>query len=272
MTLEPTADSASDTVEERTGDGYAPPAGVRWGLTQAGIGLGLFVVVILAAGVLFAVGVVPVSDATQFLLSLFGYGVLAGVAVYSSRRLGLGSLARDFWLRIRPVDLAIGLGVGVLAKLLSVLWGIVAIALFGPPEQQSNLVLSTDTVWILVNGVIVVAIVAPFVEELFMRGLLMQAVRNAILRFAGRAQPAPESVQRTAVVVSIAASALVFMTLHLYQSADPTLVASLALGTLTLGVLNAMIVYLTGRLGAAIVAHMLFNGISVATLLLVGGV
>ena len=269
MTFEPPAPPLTETAVDA--DRYTPPAAVRWGLREAAVGLLLFVAVIVGAGVLVATGVVEGSDLAQFVLSLLGYGVLAGVAVYASHRLGAGSLAKDFWLRLRPVDLAIGLGVGLLAKILSVVWGVIAIALFGLPEQQSNLVLSTDTVWLVINGVIVVAVVAPIVEELYLRGLVMQAVRNAVLRSGGRSQPAAESVQRAAVLVSIAVSALVFMGLHLYQSTDAALLTTLALGTLTLGVVNAMIVYLTGRLGAAIVAHMVFNGISVATLLLVGG-
>ena len=267
MTLEPTAQTGVDAMAS---DRYSPPAGVRWGLRQAVAGLALFAAVIAVASVLVAIGAVEGSDVAQFVLSLFGYGVLVGVAVYSSRRLGLGSLAKDFWLRLRPVDLAIGLGIGLLAKILSVVWGAVAIAMFGLPEQQSNLVLSTDTFWLVMNGVVVVAIVAPIVEELYLRGLVMQAVRNAVLRRGGREQPASEPVQRTAVLVSIALSALVFMALHLYQSTDATLLTALALGTLTLGVVNGVIVYLTRRLGAAIVAHMVFNGTSVATLLLVG--
>ena len=270
MTLEPTLPTDAEGVHADASDRYSPPAGVRWGLKQAVLGLVLFAAVIVIASLLVAVGVVEGSDLAQFALSLLGYGVLVGVVVFSSRRLGVCSLAKDFWLRLRPVDLAIGLGIGLVMKLLGVLWAAIAIGLFGLPEQQSNLVLSTDTVWLVINGVIIVAIVAPIVEELYLRGLVMQAVRNAILRRGGRAQPASESVQRAAVLVSIAVSALVFMALHLYQSTDATLLTTLALSTLTLGVINAMIVYLTGRLGAAIVAHMVFNGISVATLLLVG--
>jgi membrane protease YdiL (CAAX protease family) len=71
--------------------------------------------------------------------------------------------------------------------------------------------------------------------------------------------------------VSIAGSSVLFMALHLYQSTEPALLFVLGLATLTLGVLNAVIVYVTQRLGPAIVAHMVYNGISVATLFLVGG-
>lgn len=263
MTLEP------ETPTLPAARGYAPPVKVRWGLGQVAAGLALFIVVLVGANLLALAGVIEASDAAQFVLSLAGYGVLLATVVFASRRLGQRSLAKDFWLRFRPVDLAIGLGLAVLAKLLSIVYGAVGIALFGVPVQQSNLTLSGDTLWLVVNGVIMVAIVAPFVEELFMRGLVMHAIRNAVLRHGGRAQPAPESVQRTALLVSIAGSGLLFMALHLYQSTEPALLFVLGLATLTLGVLNAVIVYVTQRLGPAIVAHMVFNGISVATLFLV---
>jgi len=261
----------SQTAAAATSPDYSPPAAVRWGLTQVAAGLALFAVVLVGANLLVLAGVIEGSDAAQFGLSLAGYGALAGTVVYASRRLGQRSLAKDFWLRLRPVDLAIGLGLAVLAKLLSVVYGVIGILLFGVPVQQSNLTLSGDTLWLVLNGVVMVAIVAPIVEELFMRGLVMHAVRNAVLRRGGRPQPAPATVQRTALLVSIAGSAVLFMALHLYQSTEPALLFVLGLATLTLGVLNAVIVYVTQRLGPAIVAHMVFNGISVVTLLLVGG-
>ena len=246
--------------------GYAPPSGVRWGLRQAGAGLGLFVLVLVAANLLVLAGVVVPSDAAQFALSLAGYGALVATVLYASRRLGQRSLARDFWLRFRPVDLAIGLGIALLGKVVGIVWGLIGIGLFGVPQQQSNFALSTDTFWLVLNGIVLVALVAPFVEELFMRGLLMHAIRNAILRRRGRAQPAPQNVQRVALLVSIAGSALVFMALHLYQATDLSMLVVLGGQTLTLGVFNGVIVYLTQRLGPAIVAHVVFNGISVATL------
>jgi membrane protease YdiL (CAAX protease family) len=258
----------SETATAPTAAGYTPPTAVRWGLGQAAAGLGLFVAVLVGANLLVWAGVIVGSDAAQFGLSLVGYGVLVAMVVYASRRLGQRSLSRDFWLRFRPVDLAIGLGIGVLGKLIGIVWGLIGILLFGVPVQQSNLTLSDETLWLVLNGIVMVVIVAPFVEELFMRGLVMQAIRNAVLRRRSRPQPAPANVQRTALLVSIAGSALVFMALHLYQATEPALLFILGAQTLTLGVLNAVIVYLTQRLGPAIVAHMVFNGISVATLLL----
>jgi len=265
MTLEP------DTATPSANTGYAPPAAVRWGLGQAAAGLGLFIVVLLGGNLLALAGVIEVSDAAQFGLSLVGYGALVAAVVYASRRRGQRSLAKDFWLRFRPVDLAIGLGLAVLAKVIGIVWGVIGIGLFGLPEQQSNLTLSTDTVWIVLNGIVLVVFVAPFVEELFMRGLVLHAIRNAILRRRGRTQPAPAPVQRTAVLAAIGGSALLFMALHLYQSNEPALLFILGAQTFTLGVINGLIVFVTQRLGPAIVTHMVFNGISVATLLLLGG-
>ena len=257
------------TVLPARNDAYVPPAEARWGFIQVAAGLGLFILVLVGANLLVATGVIAGSDVAQFVLSIAGYGVLLGTVVYASRRRGPRSLARDFWLRFRPVDLAIGVGIALLGKVIGVVWGILGIALFGVPRQQSNLSLSGDTLWLVLNGIVMVAIVAPFVEELFVRGLVMQSIRNAVLRRAGRGGVGSRSAQGLAVFAAIGGSALLFMALHLYQSPEPALLFVLGGQTLTLGVLNGLSVFITQRLGPAIVAHMVFNGISVATLLLV---
>lgn len=245
--------------------GYVPPEAARWGLREAGIGLVVFVLVVVA-GLLFG-SLTPIDpDVAQFVVAVLGYGALVAVAVAASRRRGQGSLRADFWLQFRPVDLAIGLGLGVLAKVISVIVSLVALGIVGFPSGPAlpPVQLTTDTVWIILNGVFVSVVLAPIVEELFIRGLLMQSLRNAFLRRGGRAQPAPASAQNSAVLGAVLLSAVVFAALHLYQSADPAILVPLAVSTFVLGVLNGMIVFVTQRLGGAIVSHMVFNGLAVA--------
>ncbi|WP_213816970.1 CPBP family intramembrane glutamic endopeptidase [Glaciihabitans sp. dw_435] len=251
---------------------YVPPGNVGWGLPDAAGGLVVF---------LFTIGIVSVAaqfvpdsarDAAGFVLNLIGYGVLAGTAILASRRRGIGTLAADFGLRFRWVDLLLGLGIGVVAKLLVIAYSALAKVLVGYEPSGSNLTLSPDTLWLVLNGVIFTAIVAPIVEELYMRGLLLRSIRNAILRgwLGRRPQPAERPVQITAAVLAVALSALVFMLLHLWQSTDPALLIVLGLSTLTLGIFNGIAAIWTGRLGAGIIAHILFNGSSVLILLASG--
>ncbi len=90
--------------------------------------------------------------------------------------------------------------------------------------------------------VLIVAIAAPIIEELFFRGLLLRAIEK-------RCGP------RWALWVS----SLVFAAVHLQLLQFPALtLIGLVLGWLTLR---------TGRLGPAIWAHIAFNSVAVVLLL-----
>jgi membrane protease YdiL (CAAX protease family) len=243
---------------------------MRWGLRDVAIGLGLFVLVVVIANVVGAS--VPGLDFNAFQLITFvvGYGALLATLIVASRRRGLGTLGADFGFHFRWIDLAIGLGIGIAAKIATVFYGALAALLTGEPATSSNLSLSDDILWITLNGVLFAGIIAPIVEELFLRGLLLRVIRNRALRNFSEADATPSEVQRVkvrAAVLAIGLSSLVFMVLHLYQSSDPALLITLALGTLTLGVVNGVVVVVTGRLGAAITAHIFYNGSSVLLLI-----
>jgi membrane protease YdiL (CAAX protease family) len=251
---------------------YVPPSGVRWGLADAATGIALFLTVLG----LFAVAAtaVPVlqSDFGALVLNLVGYGSLIGAAVVASRRSGLRRLSLDFGLSVRWSDLWLGLIIAVVAKALVYVYIVLADAVTGAEPTGGNLSLSDSSVWVVINGLLFTALLAPFAEELFMRGLLLRSVRNSVLRgwLQRRPQPAERSTQIVAVIVAIAASSLVFMALHMFQSTDPGLLIVLGLSTLTLGVLNGVAAVRTGRLGAPIIAHILFNGSSVLGALVLG--
>jgi membrane protease YdiL (CAAX protease family) len=251
---------------------YVPPPGVRWGLGDAATGVALFLTVIGLFAI--AASFIPAlqSDVGNLLLNLFGYGSLIGAAVIASRRTGLRRLSLDFGLAFRWIDLVIGIIVAIAAKLMVSVYIVLAEAWTGAAPTGGNLSLSESSIWVLVNGILFTSLIAPFAEELFMRGLLLRSIRNAILRgwLQRRPQPAERQTQIIAVVVAISVSSLVFMALHLFQSTDPALLIVLGFSTLTLGVLNGIVAVRTGRLGAPIVAHIAFNGSSVVGSLILG--
>jgi membrane protease YdiL (CAAX protease family) len=245
------------------------PAGaaVRWGWSDVFLGLGAFILsLVLAAFVISLVGVdVDDVDAVgifSFATAILGYAVIVAVVVLASRRKGLGTLGADFGLRFRPVDVAIGLGVGILAKIVSAAIGAVAITVTGHAPETGNFDLSTSPLWIVLNGFVVAVLIAPVVEELFFRGLVLRAANNRVLRRGGTA--------KRAAMTATVASALGFALLHLYQSPDVTLLIILGGTTFFLGFINARVTLATGRLGAAIIAHAFFNGSSVVLVLLAG--
>ncbi|KQP54745.1 CPBP family intramembrane glutamic endopeptidase [Agreia sp. Leaf283] len=258
------------SVDYSTAD-YFPSPVIRWGLPQFAIGLLAFVVMVVAVNVVSLFVPLEAQGFLLFAAVILGYGALFATVLVASRRHGTGSLARDFGLRIAPVDLAIGLGVGVAAKIAGVVVAVPLVSMTGG-APTSNVPVENDVVWIVLNTVVATTLVAPVVEELFFRGLLLRAIRNGVLR--GRAsrprttRPSAARI-RAALVGSIVASSVLFMAIHLYQAPDVTTLLVLGSSTLLLGLANAVLATRTGRLGPGIVAHAVFNGVALLGLLAV---
>ncbi|SMG16193.1 CPBP family intramembrane glutamic endopeptidase [Agreia pratensis] len=178
---------------------------------------------------------------------------LAAVAFICFVR-GTGSLAHDVGLRITLLDVVVGVGAGLLARAAV---GIVEIAVTG--RMIGLGVTFGETyydVWWLFGTILAPVLIAPFVEEIFFRGLLQRAVLRVS---SARLSP------RVAASVSMIASAALFALLHLTQAASPTGALVLGLSSLILGLTAALIAGLTGRIGGAIAAHVVFNGSLVLT-------
>jgi membrane protease YdiL (CAAX protease family) len=249
-----------------------PPPGVRWGLPDAAIVLGLAVVA-LALGVLYLFLRLPATfNVFELVFAVATYGAIFAAVVIISRRRGLRSLAADFGVAFRPVDLAIGLGIAILAKIFVGVSAAVAYAITGSVPRSGNVSFGHDPLWIVINGFLVASLLAPFVEEVMFRGVLLRAVRYAILRgprSRPRPQPAPEAVRARAVAISLLVSAVLFSAFHVHETfTDPPLLIGLGLGFVGVGLLHGWVTIATGRLGAAIVSHVLFNGSATLLVLL----
>jgi membrane protease YdiL (CAAX protease family) len=267
--IPPTPPSAAhfpaDAAQDYSSADYRPGPAIRWGLPQFAIGLGAFVVIIVAVNVLALFLPTDAQGPLLFAAVLAGYGALFVTTLLASRRRGTGSLGRDFGLRFRPVDLAIGLGVGIAAKIAGAVVAVPLVGLTGG-VPTSNVPAQNDLVWIVLNTVVATTLVAPVVEELFFRGLLLRAIRNGLLRGRAahpRADPPDARRVRRALLGSVLISSAVFMLVHLYQAPDLTTLLVLGSSTLLLGLANAVLATRTGRLGPGIVAHMVFNGVTV---------
>lgn len=180
--------------------------------------------------------------------------VAVGVSIYAR---GKGSMSRDLGLRITWLDVLFGVGTGLLARAVA---SIVEVAVTG--RTVGTDVTFGDTVydgWWLFGTVLAPALVAPLVDEVFFRGLLQRAVQSSSTALLGR---------RTAIVISILASAGLFALLHVTQAANPSAALILGVSTFVFGLGAATIAGLTGRIGGAIVAHIVFNGTLVVTALL----
>ena len=196
---------------------------------------------------------------------------LGGACWLASKGRGAGRLSDDLGFRFRWVDLAIGLGLGVGLRIGSVIIAVVVQTFFGR-SGGGNLDEITggglSTVAVLVNLLIGGSLIAPVIEELFFRGLLLRSVMASLTRRAQRrARADTEADFRRRRRATYAASAVLFALLHLSEVTDPVGALTLMATLLLVGWVHAMVTWNTGRLGSAMVSHLVFNA-SAALLLL----
>lgn len=241
------ADGNNRSHLDRRGGSWPP-----WGVGAAAAGFAVGVVgAVLASSVAFAVTgdgqSLPVLAAG--LLGLWaGYGATAAVV---SRRTGTGRLGHDLRVRFRPRDVPIGLAAGLLSSivvvrvvyLVLVLAGVVStedLARLSEPAQRVG-DLGRGPGWLVL--VVLVGFGAPLVEEVFYRGLVQPAV-----------------VKRLGPTAGIVVTAAVFGAAHQQPLQFPALAA--------FGGVLGWLAWRTGRLGPSILAHVVFNLLTLVQLAL----
>jgi hypothetical protein len=214
---------------------------------------GGFLAGILLASVLGAIALAFTHDDNGPALltaSFVGLWVpLVGAAVITSRSFGTRSVRRDLGLAFEPFDVARGALVGIV--------GLVAAAAVQqllspfPDLVGTNTNFIEDQATSFVGAAVVVGstmVGAPFVEELFFRGLL----------------------QRSMVRLGVAAAfvqALVFGLIHVTPTEGLGNVG-IVLGVGVFGLVLGLAARHYGRLGPTMVAHALFNAAAVVPVLL----
>jgi membrane protease YdiL (CAAX protease family) len=227
------------------------PAGVDNGLTWAvgGLAAGLVLSVVVGATYVVVTGMESsdeLSIVDQLVLQVPLWVGLGGAPLLASRRAGTGSLANDYGFVLHRRDIGVGLLTGLATQLLVV----PAIYLLLYPllgdadvsEEAREVADRADGALGVVLLVLIVVLVAPVVEELFYRGLLMQAMHR---RWGKR--------------WAFGGSAVLFGLTHFQPLQFPALVA--------FGLVVGGLFFRTGRLGAPVFAHIAFNAVTVAALL-----
>ncbi len=186
----------------------------------------------------------PGGRATLLVLSELGlWSGLVAACVWVTRRRGTRSLADDYGLRFRVMDLPLGLAGLIGGRIAAAIVVVPIVAAFPHLEPPSEGIYGTghiDTIeWIAL--VAVVCIGAPFVEELFFRGLVQT-------RLVGRFGP----------VVGIGVTSVLFGAAHLIGWVGP-ITFVYAASIMGAGVVLGALRHFTGRLGPSIAAHVFFN-------------
>jgi membrane protease YdiL (CAAX protease family) len=170
-----------------------------------------------------------------------------GVPVLASRRWGTGSLRRDYGLALEwPRDVGLGVVIGILGQ--AVVYGIIgAVWIFHRKidlgEQSADLAKNSHG-WQFALLAVFVVVGAPVVEELFFRGLLLRALMRWMPAWG-----------------AVAISGACFGLLHA-GTGDAAGTLALILALAAFGAMLAVAAVRTRRLGPAIVAHMVFNAVS----------
>jgi uncharacterized protein len=237
-------------------DGYVPPPVIRWGIGDIFWGLLVYLVAGVAASILLLVtGAIDAADAATnglgelslgaIVVSVLGAWVgFVGWPIVATYRKGQRSLALDFGLEVRWIDVGWGLLGGIGALAISAL-GQGAWTLLTGDEAPSNGEFIPKSPGVLVALVLwlLIAVGTPIAEELFFRGLTLRAI--------GR---------RWGLPIAVVASSLLFGSLHFDGSGGVVHGLYLVAVTASYGAVFALLVVRSGgRLGPSIIAHSCVN-------------
>ena len=233
------------------GQRQAVPSGtVRWGLADAALVLlGAQLLGFVWAGAV-VVGVhgteAPVPELSIAVAVIANIGLWLGYGggtLATSRSKGGGVIA-DLGARFEALDIPVGLAAGValqLAVLPALYWPILRLVDGDPSEAARTLLGRVDGPFDWLVLCLSVVVMAPLIEELFYRGLLLRALEH-----------------RVGPVVAVAASSLVFAVVHRQLLPLP--------GLFVFGAAAAIVTLATGRIGTAWAMHVGFNATTLVVL------
>lgn len=240
---------APDSAED---DGGAPEPVVGWGLVEAGAGFLAGVV----GGVVFTSAWAVVQGSSRTSLGMIAAGLLGlwtgylATMTIVSRRKGTGHLAADLRLRLGGLKgLAVGALTGSTTGLLLVPLLYVVLLSVGLLDQKALDQLSDPAERLLETApgatffllALLVGVGAPLVEECFFRGFVQ-----------------PAAVRRFGPVAGVVGTAAVFAGAHFQALQFPAL--------FLFGLLLGLLAYRSGRIGPCVVAHVVFNGLTLVRL------
>ncbi len=265
-------------IEFNQNDLPAQDEELRWGLGDVAIGIfaSLFLSVLIGGTIMALAGWGSIADAPMWGLALLQIPLWAGYlgAVVFAGSKGRGVIA-DFGLRMRAFDAPLGLALGIFCQLLVLpllyapifsLTGTDKEALSRPAEQLAE---GTDGTFSWLLFALLVGILAPVVEELFYRGLLLKALEKRRMPvwaadlvaklFSSRGGLFSQlENRRMPVWAAVLVSSILFAGMHMQTLQFP--------GLLLVGLVAGTLAAITGRLGPSIWLHIGFNMTTVVAL------
>lgn len=256
-----------------SGPGRRPTlARSSWSFVDVFAGLGAVLLVATTVSAVIRLTGVELGSATLLVAALPVWIGLLGTAIWACHRHGTGNPVIDLALRFRWVDLLIGLGAGLGLRLLIGVWTLICTQLTGQlPEGNLQDVLSNGGLgrgaWLIVNA-LAIGLVGPVIEEIFFRGVGLRGGLASLLRRA-TVRPGLDRPQRRSWIAIVATAAL-FALLHVSEVNDAISALALLPGLFAAGLVLGWLTIRTGRLGPAIVTHVVFNSVAVVALGVMG--
>lgn len=242
-----------------TSSSASPLLAGRGPLADAAVGAVLAIAFVILGGAAAARGWMGDSNLGLLLSYLAVWVPLGGAVVaagfFRGSWMGIRSLAGALGLRFTALDLLWGLTIGLLARVVA---SVLEIAVYGG-MAQGEVVLGVPVYdgWWLFGALLAPVLLAPFIEEIFFRGLLLRAVEGAVVRGSGGVS------RRLALGIAVGVSGVVFALVHVVGLGSVDAVVVVGLSTLVFGLAAGSVAAVTGRLGGAIVAHVTFNALVV---------
>lgn len=220
--------------------------------------VGMFWLTSLVLGlILFFIDRRAFTDSSEFTISIGWLTALIAIptliqvlyVIFAVRRKGRG-LSADLAMRFRPVDLAIGIVLFLVAIMVSAILAVAMETIFGisPDAALMEMIDDSDSAATGITGgfvllAVVVALFVPVAEEIIYRGLLWSALEKRGMR------------EETILLLT----SLIFAAAHLEPARFPILfVLGVALGY---GRVH------TGRIGSCIATHTCLNSTAMIALL-----
>jgi membrane protease YdiL (CAAX protease family) len=233
----------------------------------AGLGLLLILTVMISAGVA-ASGDRPDRSVLALLSLAATWIALLATSWWACHRHGTGSMVADLGLTFRWADLWIGVLAGLGLRIGVVIIGVIAATITryqGGASSNLPMELTAGT-GMLITTAVAVTVIAPLVEELFFRGLLLRSTLESLNRRAYRPRL---SNPTTRIHLAVLTSAGLFALIHLSEADNAFSATVLFLSLFVVGWVNARLTLWSNRLGPAIVSHAVFNGTALILLLII---
>lgn len=224
------------------------------------------------------------SGANLVIIMISMYVIWLGTMFYATWFKGLKSFAKDFWVRFnwkRDIPIGIGLAIGLRGAEIGIfsLMEMAGVDLSG--SENTSQIVGQEGIWYFVVAIVLASFIGPICEELFFRGMLLQAFLRNFARGEGKdpkstmgslmQQKAPglfnaftafrNFLFKHRYALAAVLSGLIFGLMHV-QPDDGTGWLAIWLAVIETGIIGIIfgfIVVKTKRLGIVIIAHCMFN-------------